>query len=140
MFQLTTNHVLTPQVLVPPRYLFFGPRLVSYLALPARLVFQTSQSIEAQLIILSSQPRLQSKDAVQQPRTPFYTSQRQQQTQKEHTRSSSVSLDPENHLRVYISVKFRATLNQFDYVFNPKVEYGHGAAGPFEAEVNMHSV
>ena len=45
-----------------------------------------------------------------------------------------------NHLRVDVSVKFRATLNQFDYVFNPKVEYGNGAAGPFEAEVNMHSV
>ena len=45
-----------------------------------------------------------------------------------------------NHLRVDVSVKFRATLNQFDYVFNPKVEGCNGAAGPFEAEVYMHSV
>ena len=81
------------------------------------LVFQISQSIETQRIILSSQPRL------------HYS--RQQQTQKEHTRSSSVSLDPENRLHVDDSVKFRATLNQFDYVFNPKIEGCNGASGPF---------
>ena len=71
---------------------------------------------------------------------PFYTSSTQQQTQKEHTRSGSVSLDPENRLHVDVSVDFRATLNQFDYVFNPKIEGRTGASGTFEAEVNMCSV
>ena len=58
----------------------------------------------------------------------------------EHTHSSSVSLDPGNLLPADVSVKFRATLKQFDNVFTPKIKCYNGASGPFEARVNMGSI
>lgn len=59
---------------------------------------------------------------------------------KQHAHSSCVSLDPANLLPPEMSTKFRETLDQFDNVFNPKIEGYNGASGPFEAKVNMGPV
>ena len=130
------NHVVIPQVVTPPRYLFFEPRLLSYLASPARFVFQI---IDTQRTLLSSQPRLQP---IRSCSTIYdrFPSSRVQQTPKVRTHFSFVSLDPENILPVHVFVRFRATINQFDNVFNPKIEGCNGSSGPFEAEVNMRSI
>ena len=140
MLRMTTttplNHVVTHEVLAPPRYLFLEPRLLSYLVSPARFVFQI---IDTQRTLLSSQPRLQPIRSCSTTYDSFPSS-RVNQTPKEHTHSNFVSLDPEKLLPVHVFVRLRATINQFDNVFNPKIEGYNGAFGPFEAEVNMRSV
>ena len=59
---------------------------------------------------------------------------------QEHTHSCSVTLHPENCLLVDVSVKIRATINQFDNVFNSKMVGCNGASDPFEATVNMREI
>ena len=140
MLRMTTttplNHVVTPQVLARQDISSFLPRLLLYLASSARFVFQI---IDTQRTLLSSQPRLQP---IRSCSTTYdlFPSSRVQQTPKEHTHFSFVSLDPENILPVHVFVRFRATINQFDNAFNPKIERWNGASGPCEAEVNMRSV
>ena len=67
-------------------------------------------------------------------------STRKQPTPQKHTHSCSVTLDPENCLLVDVSVKLRAIINEFDKVFNRKIEDGNGASDPFEATVNMREI
>ena len=130
-------------MLAPPRYplLWPPPGIVSSVADKIRIpnlsdrpqVLKRNEHF-CQVNLVFSPP-----DAAQQPMTPLFPS-RQQPMPKEHIHSSSVSLDPVNLLPVDVSVKFRAALNQFDNVFNPKIEGYNGASGSFEAKVNMGSV
>ena len=54
--------------------------------------------------------------------------------------SSTVRLDPDNLLPVDIKAKFFSLLDEYDNVFDPTISGYNGAAGPFEAKVNMGPV
>ena len=54
--------------------------------------------------------------------------------------SESVSVDPDNLLSDEYKLKFKALLEEYDEVFNPKFSGYNGAVGPFEAKVNMGPV
>ncbi|CAC5365611.1 unnamed protein product [Mytilus coruscus] len=54
--------------------------------------------------------------------------------------SESVIIDPDNLLSQEIKVKFRDTLKNYDDVFDPYFKGYNGAAGPFQARVNMGPV
>ena len=54
--------------------------------------------------------------------------------------NSNVRLDPENELPQYIRAKFQDLHDEYDEVFDPQMKGYSGAAGSFEAEVNMGSV
>ena len=54
--------------------------------------------------------------------------------------SHDVSLDPDNIMPPDASVNFNKSLTEFSHVFNPDIEGNNGAAGPFEAVINMGPV
>ena len=56
------------------------------------------------------------------------------------THSATISLDPDNTLNPDMHAKFRALHDEYDEVFNPTFPGYNGAAGPFEAVVNMGPV
>ena len=54
--------------------------------------------------------------------------------------SAAVRVDPDNLLPPEVQTEFRALLDTFDTVFDPNFSGYNGAAGPFEAKVNMGPV
>ena len=54
--------------------------------------------------------------------------------------SASVSLDPDNTLDPDTQSRFRSLHDEYDEVFDPKYPGYYGAAGPFEAVVNIGPV
>ena len=54
--------------------------------------------------------------------------------------NSSVHLDPENALPPDIRAKFQELHDDYDEVFDPRIKGYNGAAGSFEAQVNMGPV
>ena len=56
------------------------------------------------------------------------------------THSATISLDPDNTLNPDMQAKFRTLHDEYDEVFNPTFPGYNGAAGPFEAVVNMGPV
>ena len=54
--------------------------------------------------------------------------------------NSSLRLDPENALRPDIRAKFQELHDDYDEVFDPRIKGYNGAAGSFEAQVNMGPV
>ncbi|CAC5426727.1 unnamed protein product [Mytilus coruscus] len=54
--------------------------------------------------------------------------------------SGLVKIDPDNLLSPEIKAKFRDTLNKYDDVYDPYFKGYNGAAGPFQARVNMGPV
>ena len=54
--------------------------------------------------------------------------------------SSSVQVDPDNILPQETQLKFQSLLKSYDTVFDPNIKGYNGAAGPFEAKVNMGPV
>ncbi|CAG2247139.1 unnamed protein product [Mytilus edulis] len=54
--------------------------------------------------------------------------------------AESVKIDPDNLLSQELKVKFRDTVKNFDDVFDPHFKGYNGAAGPFQARVNMGPV
>ena len=56
------------------------------------------------------------------------------------THSSTVHLDPDHILPADVCAEFQAVLQKIDSVFDPSIIGYNGAAGPFEATVNMGPV
>ena len=54
--------------------------------------------------------------------------------------NSSVHLDQENALPPYIRAKFQDLHDDWDKVFDPRIKGYSGAAGSFEAQVNIGPV
>ena len=54
--------------------------------------------------------------------------------------NSNVRLDPGNSLTQDIRAKFQELHDEYDEVFDPQIKGYNGAAGPFEAQVNMGPV
>ncbi|KAK3716560.1 hypothetical protein QZH41_006392 [Actinostola sp. cb2023] len=54
--------------------------------------------------------------------------------------SAKVRLDPDNLLPQEVRTQFQSLLDEYDSVFDPNITGYNGAAGPFEAKVNMGPV
>ena len=61
-------------------------------------------------------------------------------SQPRSTHSPNVCLDPDNLFPTNIRAKFTSLLTDYDHVFDPQIKGYNGAAGPFEARVNMGPV
>jgi len=63
-----------------------------------------------------------------------------QTTPTNHSHSSTVQIDPSNLLPADVQAEFQSLLKEYDTVFDPKFPGYNGAAGPFQAKVNMGPV